>query len=100
MAADEMPFGEDITNPDSRTIPQPFHGRWGRNSEPTEVIEAGRIVFGGDAEDVVAVRFIDSQERIAIVTRQPDGEYALHYRGLESGKLVDLESMDWVLDRC
>lgn len=114
---DETPFGEDITNPDSKTIPEPFHGQWSYQGEVSETIEADRIIFRhSGTEQVVAVRFIDRPEevaggivmnvdpkaQIAIVTRQADGEYALHYRGIskDGAKLVDLESMDMKFDRC
>jgi hypothetical protein len=114
---DKRPFGEDITNPDSKTIPEPFHGQWSYQGEVRETIEADRIIFKHSGTDqVVAVRFIDRPEgmaggvvmnvdpkaQIAIVTRQADGEYALHYRGIskDGAKLVDLESMDMKFDRC
>jgi len=102
----ETPFGENITTPDSTVIPPKFHGAWSRKSDdqsPSEIVEAERLILGGSAERVVAVRFIDASS-IAVVTRSEDagGEYALHYRGLseDGARLTDLENMDWVLQRC
>lgn len=108
----ESPFGEDITNPDSRTIPSHFHGEWVRDmrecrnvgSSSREIIAAGQMVIGDKAERVVAVRFI-SPSQIAVVTRPADeehGAYTLHHRGVsqDGQELVDLENMDWVLRRC
>ena len=87
-------------------IPPKFHGMWSTNPDdqsPSEIVEAERLILGGRAERVVAVRFIDASS-IAVVT-QPEGagsEYALHYRGLseDGGRMTDLENMDWVLQRC
>jgi hypothetical protein len=105
------PFGEDITNPDSRVIPPQFHGEWGRNvgdcgkpaGHNAEIIEAHRLTIGDKVEHVVAVRFITPLQ-IAVVTRGGDGDqdYSLHYRGVseDGARLVDLENMDWVLNRC
>jgi hypothetical protein len=105
------PFEEDIDNPDSRTIPAPFHGEWVRDaadcgyaaSRNREVIEAERMIIGAVVERVVAVRFITPLQ-IAVVTRSGagEGDYSLHYRGLsdDGARLVDLENMDWALSRC
>jgi hypothetical protein len=105
------PFGEDIDNPDSRTIPPQFHGEWVRElsdcgnpaGRSREVIEEKRLTIGTSVERVVAVRYI-SPLQIAIVTQSGDGDgdYSLHYRGVseDGARLVDLENMDWVLSRC
>jgi hypothetical protein len=105
------PFGEDITNPDSRVIPPQFHGEWVRDlgdcGKPAgrnrEIIEADRLIIGNTVERVVAVRFITPLQ-IAVVTRSGDGDgdYSLHYRGVseDGAQLIDLENMDWVLNRC
>jgi hypothetical protein len=76
------------------------------------VITDDRIVTGGGAERVVAVRFIeagtipDVDRAVAVVTLPADADreqrHSLFYFGLAAGgdALVDLESMDWVLRRC
>ena len=108
----DTPFGEDIANPDSRTVPVEFHGEWvrdlgdcGANGSATrKVISGDRIVVGEDVQRVVAVRFLDAG-KIAVVTL-PAGagqkEYSLFFFGVseDGNSLVDLESMDWVLFRC
>lgn len=116
----EAPFGEDITNPDSRTMPPEFHGEWvwdlsechASGSETRKVISRDRIVTGDDVERVVAVRFIatgiapEFTLRVAVVTLPAEvdqkQQYSLFYFGLseDGNSLVDLESMDWVLHRC
>jgi hypothetical protein len=116
----EPPFGEDITNPDSRTMPPEFHGTWVRDpgdchasrSATRTVISGDRIVTAAGAEHVVAVRFIeagtvpDVARPVAVVTlpAEADGQrrYSLFYFGLsaDGDALIDLESMDWVLRRC
>ncbi|HYC96806.1 hypothetical protein [Brevundimonas sp.] len=103
------PFGENIVNPDSRTIPPVFHGDWNADGRTLETIAADRMVFTffnqgevrmREEETVVAVRYIDGPAQVAIVTRTPDGGFSLHYRGVdEDGRLLDLENMDWKLDR-
>ena len=108
----EAPFGEDITNPDSRTMPVEFHGAWVRDvgdcgaerDATRKVISGDRIVADRDVHCVVAVRFIDVG-KVAVVTlpAQTDGkEYSLFYFGLseDGDMLIDLESSDWVLHRC
>ena len=121
----DTPFGEDITNPDSRAMPVEFHGEWVRDladcgadtSATRTVISNDGIVIGQNAQRVVAVRFINGERtvlesrlvlsaaQIAVVT-SPAGldrdEYSLFYFGVsEDGQwLVNLESMDWVLRRC
>jgi hypothetical protein len=108
----QTPFGEDITNPDSGTMPQEFHGEWVRDPDDCHammsstriIIGRDRIVIGGDAQRVVAVRFIDTRQ-VAVVTLPAEmgqKEYSLFYFGVsEDGtSLLDLESMDWVLQRC
>lgn len=105
--AEERPFGEDITNPDSRTIPAALAGRWTSGSpDDVLVIEPDFVVTSSGNERVVAVRFIgseaglDTTDNIAVVTRGSDEQYALHYFGLRSdGCLVDLESADVVRRR-
>ena len=107
----DTPFGEDITNPDSRTMPLEFHGEWvrdisdcGANRSATQRISSDYIVTGEDTQRVVAVRFIDAGQ-VAVVT-VPAGtdqkQYSLFYFGLseDGNSLVDLENMDWVLHRC
>ena len=39
--APETPFGEDITNPDSRTMPSEFHGTWVRDSGDCDAAGSG-----------------------------------------------------------
>ena len=108
----DTPFGEDITNPDSMTMPLEFHGEWVRDlgdchanrSATRKVISSDRIIIGEDVQRVVAVRFIDT-EQVAVVTLPAETslkEYSLFYFGLseDGNSLVDLESMDWVLHRC
>ena len=108
----ESPFGEDIVNPDSRTIPPVFHGEWVHDksecgspqSTTRKVISSERLVTGDDIQRVVAVRFIDARQ-IAVVTLPADGneqEYSLFYFGLSDDgySLINLESTDWVLQRC
>jgi hypothetical protein len=115
----ETPFGEDVTSPDSRTMPPEFHGTWVRDpgdcrtstGATRTVITGDRIVTGG-AERVVAVRFIaagtvpDVDRAVAVVTLPADADreerHSLFYFGLSAGgdALVDLESMEWVLRRC
>jgi hypothetical protein len=105
---DDQPFGEDIQNPDSRTIPAKFHGSWKWEkagdypaNDPrarSELIAAGKINFGQGDEPVVAVRFINGDE-IAVVTQVMDDgkwDYSLRYFGLSSdgAMLTDLESAD------
>jgi hypothetical protein len=116
----EDPFGEDITNPDARTMPPEFHGEWARDpadcharrSGTRTVIGSGRIVVGENAERVVAVRFIEAgavpgvTRPVAVVTLPAGGDreqqYSVFYFGLsdDGQSLIDLESMDWVLRRC
>jgi hypothetical protein len=116
----ESPFGEDISNPDSRTMPPEYHGTWvrtlgdcdARTGATRTVIHGDHIVTGERAERVVAVRFIeagavpDVTRPVAVVTRPADTDatkqYSLFYFGLSAGgeALIDLENMDWVLRRC
>lgn len=108
----DTPFGEDISNPDSRTMPLEFQGEWVRDlgdchakrSATRKVISSDRIVIGEDVQRVVAVRFIATGQ-VAVVTLPDETsqkEYSLFYFGLseDGNSLVDLESMDWVLHRC
>jgi len=108
----EAPFGEDIANPDSRTMPLEFQGVWVRNlsdcsaaTSPTRtVISSTQIVTGGEVQRVVAVRYIDAGQ-VAVVTlpsASDQKEYSLFYFGVseDGNALVDLENMDWVLSRC
>jgi hypothetical protein len=105
---DDQPFGEDIQNPDSRTIPGKFHGAWkweNAGDYPAddararaELIAADKINFGTGDEPVVAVRLI-SEDQIAVVTQAMDGgkwNYSLRYFGLsdDGAILTDLESAD------
>lgn len=102
------PFGEDIVNPDSRTIPPAFHGAWDGDGRLPETIAADRMVFtvfgrggvGTSEETVVAVRYVDGPNEIAIVTRTPGGKFGLCYRGVKDGRLWDLENPGCKLDRC
>lgn len=109
---DETPFGEDITNPDSRTMPPQFHGEWVWKladcgvigNKDRKVIGSDRIDVGGEVHAVIAVRFIDTGQ-VAVVTLPIDTEtkqYSLYYFGLseDGNSLIDLESTDWVLQRC
>ena len=104
--AEERPFGEDIANPDSRTIPAALAGRWTSGSpDDVLVIEPDFVVTSSGNERVVAVRFIgsdaglDTTDNVAS-SRGADEQYALHYFGLRSdGCLVDLESADVVRKR-
>lgn len=112
MEPPDTPFGENITNPDSVTMPVTFHGEWVRDlgdcraerSATRTVISADHIVVGEDIQRVVAVRFIDTGQ-VAVVTL-PAGtsekKYSLLYLGLseDGDSLVDLENVDWVLYRC
>lgn len=108
----ETPFGEDITNPDSRTMPREFHGAWVRNLSDCDaairphrtIISSDRMVIGKDVQRVVAVRYIDTGQ-IAVVTLPAETdhkEYSLFYFGVseDGNSLVDLENMDDVLYRC
>lgn len=108
----DTPFGEDITTPDSRTMPLEFHGQWvhdlsdchAQKSATRKVISGDRIVEGDDVQRVVAVRFIDTG-KVAVVTLPAEGGekgYSLFYFGVseDGNSLFDLESMDWVLHRC
>lgn len=108
----DTPFGENITNPDSRTLPLEFHGEWVRDLSDCQIttsatrtlISSDRIVIGEGAHRVVAVRFIDAGQ-VAIVTLPAETdhkEYSLFYFGVsdDGNSLVDLENMDWVLYRC
>lgn len=103
------PFGENIVNPDSRTIPPAFHGDWTKDGRIRETITADRMVFfffgqgeirAREEQTVVAVRYIRGPAEVAIVTQTPEGNFSLRYRGIdEDGRLLDLENMDWKLDR-
>lgn len=102
------PFGEDIVNPDSRTLPPAFHGAWDGDGRMPEAISADRMIFTffsqGEfrtrEEVVVAVRYIDGPAQVAIVTRTPGGDFSLHYRGVdEDDRLRDLENPAQKLDR-
>ena len=108
----DTPFGEDITNPDSRKLPLEFHGEWVRDLSDCHatagatrtLISSDHIVIGEDAHRVVAVRFIDAGQ-VAVVTlpaQTDQKEYSLFYFGVsdDGNSLVDLENMDWVLYRC
>jgi hypothetical protein len=108
----DTPFGEDITNPDSRTMPLEFHGEWVRDlsdcqttrSATRKVISGDHIVVGENVQRVVAVRFIDTG-KVAVVTLPAETdqkEYSLFYFGVseDGNSLADLENMDWVLYRC
>ena len=108
----DTPFGEDITDPDSRTMPLEFHGEWVRDpsdchanrSATRTVIGSDHIVIGGSVQRVVAVRFIDTG-KVAVVTlgaETDQKEYSLFYLGVseDGNSLADLESTDWVLHRC
>lgn len=108
----DTPFGEDITNPDSRMMPPEFHGEWVRDlndcdanrSAARTVISSGQIPTGAQVQRVVAVRIIDTG-KVAVVTlpAEPDQkEYSLFYFGVseDGNSLVDLENMDWILHRC
>ena len=116
----ETPFGENITDPDARTMPPAFHGAWVRDlgdcraagSATRQVIRRDHLVVGGRIERVVAVRFIEEglvpgvSLPVAVVTLPAEADqerrYSLYYLGLsdDGDALVDLESMDWVLRRC
>ncbi len=106
------PFGEDIINPDSKTMPLEFHGDWVQDisdcrtqrSATQKIISSDHIVLGDDIQRVVAVRFIDAGQ-VAVVTlpaAADEKEYSLFYFGLseDGNSLVDLENVDWVLHRC
>ena len=101
--AEERPFGEDITNPDSRTMPEPLQGRWvfpTHSDRDPLTITSSTIKNQDEEEQVVAVRFINANDtgttsNVAVVTRGADGQFALRYFGIsDDGVLVDLESMD------
>jgi hypothetical protein len=103
----DTPFGEDITHPDSRTIPRAFHGEWVRDlsdgHSPRTVLSSDQVVIGNDVQRVVAVRFIDT-DKIAVVslpTGTDQKKYSLFYFGLseDGNSLIDLENEDWVLHR-
>jgi hypothetical protein len=113
----EKPFGEDVTNPHSRTMPPELHGTWLTEWNDMTVITSDRIVKYGNVECVVAVRFCDAENivlnsglvvsspQVAVVTLPADEtkeqQYSLFYFGLseDGDSLVDLESMDLVLYR-
>ena len=108
----DTPFGEDITNPDFRTMPLEFQGEWVRDlsdchahrSATRTVISGDQIITGEGVQRIVAVRFIDTG-KVAVVTLPAETdqkEYSLFYLGVseDGNSLVDLENMDWVLQRC
>ena len=120
---EEEPFGEDISTPASRDIPDRFWGVWAweksdnypiddpRHTE-TFVIEIDRVIEGGQNEPVVAVRAISPQDpsqydlEIAVVTQAVDPDdnkwdYSLRYFGVspDGERMTNLESMDMVYVR-